>query len=165
MAKKAIKPMTWTVKYFDWNAQVIKDYDVLKYLEKDIKHFKKICDGSKAAFAEALKRELSWRYWSKCEWELIIEIDANKRVWLRPWIGRMNSEKARIDVTNDITFDWLAFAELHCSRQRFKNTAKVDVYDQLMFRWQDFVDYCWNYRHKWQRTKNKLGEQYDTSNE
>ena len=39
--KKEVKPFSWIVKIFDCNAQKIKDYDILKYREDDIKKLKK----------------------------------------------------------------------------------------------------------------------------
>ena len=35
--------LTWKVKNFDMNSQLIRDYDVLKYREEDIKKLKKKC--------------------------------------------------------------------------------------------------------------------------
>lgn len=150
--KQEFKPMSWLVKNFDFNAQVIKDYDVLRCYEDNIKKLKKKCT-TKEEFAEALKREIMYQYWSRAEYELIISIDENGYVWLSPWVGCRNPENARIDVTNDGTFDWKGFAELHICRQIYKNEAKVDIYDQLQWVWSDFVTYCWDYHHKWQRRK------------
>ena len=113
---------------------------------------KKKCN-TKEEFAEALRREMMWRYWSKCEWELIIRLTEDGRVILSPWVGCRNPDEVEIDV-NDITnFDWKGFAEEHIGKQIFKNEAKIDVYDQLMWQWDSFVDYVWNYHHKWQRRK------------
>ena len=150
--KQEFKPMSWLVKNFCCNKQVIEDYDVLKYREDDIKKMKKKST-TKEEFAEALRRECMYRYWSKCEWELIIEVTEDNRVVLKPWVGDRNVGQSTVDVTNDTSFDWRGFAELHIRKQIYKNEAKIDVYDQLMYGFDDFVDYCWNYRHKWQRRK------------
>lgn len=146
------KPMTWIVKNFDQNAQKIIDYDVLKYRENDIKKLKKKC-ATKEEFAEALRIEFMWQYWSRAEYELVIEIDKNDHIWLNPWCGCYNPEDVRIDVTDDESFDWKGFSEEHINKQIYKNKAKVSVYDQLVFKWDEFVSYCWNYHHKWQRNK------------
>ena len=150
--KKEFKPLSWKVKCFDYNKQIIEDYDILKYREDTIKKMKKKCN-TKEEFAEALRREMMWRYWSKCELELIIRLTEDGRVILSPWVGCRNPDEVEIDV-NDITnFDWKGFATEHIGKQIFKNEAKIDVYDQLMWQWEDFVDYVWNYHHKWQRRK------------
>ena len=147
--KKEFKPMSWKVKLFDINYGTVIDYDVLKYREADIKKMKKYCK-TKEEFATALMSEMRWAYWSRCEYELLIEITNDQRVILKPWIW---DTETGADVTDDESFDWRGFAEYHIGRQRCSNQAKIDVFNQLQYRWIDFVDYCWNYRHKWQRKK------------
>lgn len=150
MIKKEFKPLSWKVKCFDCNRQVIKDYDVLKYREKDIRKFKKKCE-TKEEFAEKLRREFQWQMWSRCEYELIIETTEDNRVLLKPWVGCRDEEAATIDVTNDQTFDWKGFAEHHIGKQIYKNEAKIDCYDQIMWTWPSIADYCWYTRLKYQR--------------
>ena len=150
--KQEFKPMTWIVKNFDQNTQKIIDYDVLKYREDQIKKLKKKC-ATKEEFAESLHREMQYTYWSRAEYELVIEIDKNDHIWLNPWCGCYKPEEVRIDVTDDESFDWKGFSEEHINKQIYKNKAKVSVYDQLVFKWDKFVSYCWNYHHKWQREK------------
>ena len=150
--KQEFKPMTWNVKCFDCNAQKIIDHNVLKYRENQINQLKKQYT-SKAGFAEALRHELMYSYWLKAEWELIIERTEDNHILLKPWVGCRDEEKATIDVTDDTTFDWKSFATEHMGKQTYKNKAKVSVYDQLVFKWDEFVSYCWNYHHKWQRRK------------
>lgn len=151
---KAIAPMKWLVKQFDVNAQKITDYDVLKYREDFIKKLKRKCAG-KDEFGEALRREMMWRYWSKCEYEIIVKRTEDNRLFLCAWCGCYDENNAAIEVTDDKTFDWSGFAKLHIDSQIFGDEAKVDIYDQLMYRWDEFVDYCWEYRHKYQRVKRK----------
>lgn len=150
--KKEVKPFSWIVKIFDCNAQKIKDYDILKYREDDIKKLKKKYT-TKEEFAEALRRECMYRFWSKAEWELIIECIEDSRVILRPWCGCYNPDEVKIDVTDDTSFDWQGFAAKHIKKQIFKNKAKIDVWDQIEYRWDEFVEYVWEYHHKWQRSK------------
>lgn len=148
--KKEFEPMSWLVTNFDCNAQKITYYDVLKYREDDIKKMKKTCD-TKEEFASALKSEMQYRFWSKAEYELIIRLTEDGKVILRPWCGCRNEDEAEIYVRNNIVFDWVSFAEHHIGKQIYKNEAKIDIYDQLQWQWDAFVDYCWNYRHKYQR--------------
>lgn len=151
--KKEFKPFTWLVTNFDCNAQVIKYYDVLKYREDFIKKLKKKCE-TKEEFAEKMRREMMWMYWSRSEWEMIIEVDDNNRVWLNPWVGCYESQNVRIDVTDREDFDWRGFAEDNILYKGYRDgKAKIDVWDQLSYRWDEFIDYIWNYRHKYQRVK------------
>ena len=150
--KQEFKPMSWPVKNFNMNSQTIEDYDILKHREDCIKQLKKKC-AAKEEFAEELKHEMMWQYWSRSEYELIIEVAEDNHVLLSPWVGCREPKKVKIDVTDDDSFDWRGFAEYHVDKQLYKNEAKIDIYNQLQWQWNNFVDYCWNYRHKWQRRK------------
>ena len=97
-----------------------------------------------------------WRFWSKCEWELIISIDNNDNIWLSPWVGCSDIEKTKINITNDNTFDWRNFAEKHIKSQIFGNKAKIDVYDQICWKWEEFVNYLWYTRLKYERKNPKF---------
>ena len=70
--KQEFKPLSWKVKNFDCNKQVIEDYDVLKYREDMIKKLKKKYK-TKEEFEKALRLEFRCQFWSRCEYELIIE--------------------------------------------------------------------------------------------
>ena len=120
------------VKYYNCNANKIEDYDVLKRRESEIKKFKKKC-ADKEDFANELRVEFMRRFWSKAEWELIVTKTAEGRVILSPWCGCADSDSCSIDVTDDASFDWSGFADEHIKRQIFKNQAKIDVYDQIMY--------------------------------
>lgn len=151
------KELTWLVTYYDFNADKIKYYDVLKHRVDFIKKLKKRCD-TKEEFAEKMCRELQWLYWSKCEWELIVEIDNNNRVWLNPWVGSREPENVRIDVTDREDFDWNGFAKKHIGEQVYKNKAKIDVFDQLTYenQFEKLIDYCWYTRLRYERDNPKF---------
>ena len=152
MAKREFKPLSWKVKNYCINSNKIWDYDVLEYRESQIKALKKQCI-TKEEFARELRKELFWQYWGRCEYEVIIEVDDNNRIWLRPWVGCVDPESVKIDVTNDESFDWKSFAAKYIGERIYQSYAKIDVWNQLEFMWNEFIDYVWNYRHKYQRTK------------
>lgn len=152
---KTYSQLTWNVKVFNINSQAIEDYDFLKYHEDLIKQLKKK-SATKEEFAKQLHNEMMYRFWSKAEWELIVEITDDGRVLLLPWCGTRDPEGKAIDVTDDTSFDWKTFAEAHISYQIFKYQAKIDVYDQIKWRWTEFVDYCWHTRLKYERRKAKF---------
>ena len=143
--KQAFKPMSWTVKNFDVNAQKITDHDVLKYREDEIKKLKKMCV-TKEEFAEKLRRGFRWAYGPKDAWELIIELTEDNRVLLKPWRVCYDEDACAIDVTDDTTFDWKGFSVEHIGE-------KVGVFSQLDYVWDDFISYCWDYHHKYQKNK------------
>lgn len=140
--------MKWDVYHYDINRNKIGLFNIFdhwsfcEYAKKAIKKLK-----TKEEFAEQLKRELQYFFWSKAEWELIIEITEDNRIFLIPWCGCRNPEEVKIEINQVATedgFDWKEFARLHTERQRYKNKAKIDVYDQVMWNWNEFIDYCWN---------------------
>jgi hypothetical protein len=157
---KEFKPLSWLVTYYDCNVDQIKYYDILKYRQDFIKKLKKKC-ANKEEFAKKLDSELRWSYWSKCEWELIVEVDENSRVWLSPWVGSRDPQKVKIDVTDREDFDWRGFAEVHIGRQIYKNRAKVDVYDQLTFadQFEKLIDCCWYTHLPYERDSEKFHRQ------
>lgn len=145
-------------KDFNCNKQLIENWDILHYREGDIKKLKKKC-ATRAEFAEKLRMEFMWRFWSKAEHELIISRTEDRRILLTPWCGCRHKEKATIDVTDDYSqLDWGAFADYHINKQIFKNEAKIDVYDQIMFgdRFEKLVDALWTTRFKYERDAPKF---------
>jgi len=153
MVKREFKPLSWKVKNYLINENKIWDYDILKYREDQIKKLKKKCS-TKEEFAKAMRCEMMWQYLSRAEYEVIIRLYDDGHILLFPWCGCCNPEEVAIDVTYDVSFDWKGFAEHHIGKQIYKNEAKIDIWDQLEYRWTEFIDYVWNYRHKYQRTKN-----------
>lgn len=137
--------MEWNVYTYDFNKNEIERYNIfwhgsfVEYVKNHIKKYK-----NKDEFADRLKSELQYYFWSKCEWELIIEVTEDSRIFLVPWVGCRNTEGAKIDVTDDTDFDWRSFAEYHINRQVHKDCAKIDVYDQVMMNWDSFLDYVWS---------------------
>lgn len=149
--------MHWEVLIDDVNSKIIKPYNVLAYKEEFIKKLKK-SSISKEAFAEKLMREMQYHYWSRCEYEILIGQNEDGSVFLTHLIGNTND---RTIVTNDTGIVWAEF--IKTMRDRFSYTIanceviKFDIYDQLEFRKQEFIDYCWNFRHKyWRYPKNVI---------
>ena len=145
------------VKYYNCNANKIEDYDVLKRREFEIKKFKKKC-ADKEDFANELRVEFMRRFWSKAEWELVVTKTTDGRVILSPWCGCPGPDDCSIDVTNDKSFDWSDFSDEHIKRQSFKNQAKIDVYDQIMYgdRFDKIVDELWYTRLPYERDHEKF---------
>ena len=148
-------PFSWYTLIHDFNAQTIIPYDILAHREFLIKRFKKQFE-TKEAFAEALHRDLKYQYWSRCEYEMLLYVE-NERVYLMPWVGKLRVDK--LDITDNPLLNWPAFAK-HLLRDRGwpdrtnnRTYVKFDIYDQIMFRFDELVDFCWSYQHKYQRHK------------
>lgn len=139
--------MEWIVYNFNVNKQKIEAYNILKhysfreYAKKAAKKYK-----TKEEFTEQLKRELMYYFWSRSEYELVIEITEDNRIFLNPWVGCREPEKVRIDVTDDTSFNWRAFAKKHIKQQIYKTKAKIDVFDQVNYMWDEFSEYIWENR-------------------
>lgn len=149
--RRKIEPFEWWVYIDNSNSRKIEKFNVLKHRAEDIKKMKKKSE-TKEDFAEKLKSYLMWQYWSRAEYELVIYVVDN-RVYLKPWCGCSDDNLRRIDVTEDTMLNWQKFAGHHIDKQSYKEVAKIDIWDQINFRWEEFVDYCWTYRHKYERVK------------
>ena len=105
--------MTWNVLIDDCNKKSIENYNVLKHEEKFIQEIKsqtKTFD----EFCKKLETHFKSRYWSRCEYELMIEINSENRVILSPLFFHRDYN---LDVTDRTDFDWRGFAEYHIKKQ------------------------------------------------
>lgn len=145
------------VKYHNFNADRIENYDVLKHQEKFIKNLKKKSQ-NREEFSKSLQSEFMYRFWTKCECELIISKMEEGRIILSPWIGGRNPETSFLDVTDDKNFDWVGFADKYIGKQNFGNKAKIDIYDQIMYgdRFSNLVDELWYTRLPYERDNPKF---------
>ena len=159
MSKKLVRsPFSWKTLIHDFNADAIKSHDVLACREDFIKKLKKKC-ATMEEFAEALDRDFMHQYWARCEYEMIIYIE-NGIVYLEPWVGEF--KEGRVDITDDTTLDWLAFAEKllehpWVDKETGRKYVKFDVYDQIRFRFDELIEFVWTYRHKYERRKKNEG--------
>ena len=135
--------MKWTVKNYNCNKDKIEDYDLFPYFETFLRELKKK-KKTKEEFAKEIRSELMYHFWSRAQYELIVEIRENDRIYLLPWCGCSDIEAAAIDVTDDKDFDWKGFAEKHTKSQVYGNSAKIDIWDQVEYRFEEFVSYCWD---------------------
>lgn len=147
MSKRS-KNLHWNVYIEDFNSKEIKAYDVLdnKYMEDKLKEIKKkfkkelkkISLGSSSnkiikwayeykqkIFAEELEWAIQYRYWAKCEYEVLI-------VGWPPAITIEELEK----LYNEKEGHYRVCPELETAK-------KVDIYSQVMLNWDIFVDYVW----------------------
>ena len=139
--------MKWTVKHYDYNIPAITDYDVFPYFEEFLLKLKKQ-KLTREEFAKEIKSELMYHYWSKCEYEIFIEKENDGRIYLLPHCGGREKDVAFLDVTDDTSFDWKGFAEMHIKMQIYGNKAKIDIWNQIEYRFDEFIEYCWDGIHK-----------------
>lgn len=142
--------LEWNVFYHSINKQEITTFNIFnhwKFAEDVQKSLKKFKD--KDEFAEQLRRDLMYYFWSKCEYEVIItsfptyitmnELDRiNEDRWLHK--DRYGTDYMRINVSPE-------------------TGAKIDIYEQVMNNWDIFVDYVWNSK---KRRKKKVDADDDS---
>ena len=127
------KNLVWNVFRYNINARIIERYNVFNH-SGFYTYVLKIDRKDKTAFAEQLKREAMYYFWSKCEMEVVITswppyIDAN--------------EYDRLTKENNENIDKRG------ESARVLNICptvgeKIDIYEQLMLNWDMFVEYTWN---------------------
>ena len=139
--------MEWFVKCQSWNNKKFERYNILKYSEDFIKKLKKKVN-SYEEFSKELRSEMMYRYWSKCEWEVVLKRE-NGRLYMLPW--PTHEGDVGEDITDDRLFDWNGFFDKVVENRVSKTECKIDVYEQLLYRWDAFVEYCFLYQHKYQR--------------
>lgn len=139
--------LVWNVYDYHFSASELRIFNVFKHrsfmdsveklLNKDI---------PKEEFAELLRRQALYYYWSKTEWECIIT-DTN------PQIGR--NELCRL-----LSECYEQLPKSKPTPRRYcinlADSYKLDVYSQIMLNWDEFVDYVWQYS-KTAKKQRKVG--------
>lgn len=95
--------LTWNTYVGNFNSgriEIHNIFDHYTFLEDCRKNAKKNGE-DKNAFAEQLRRDLMYSYWSKCEWEIVIDH------W--PHTDRCMEEK--VDVYDQVRLNWDLFVE------------------------------------------------------
>ena len=129
--------LEWNVFVSDFNTDKIEVHNVFdhyRFMEDLIKINKK-CKDNFNVFANEVKRSLMYYYWSKCEWEVVVTS-------FPPYINekellRLNEErKERIE----------KYGRFIRTDVDLITGKKIDVYDQVMLNWDNFITYLWNNR-------------------
>lgn len=127
--------LEWNVFRYDINKDKIVTFNIFNHwkfdedVQKSLKKFK-----DKDEFAEQLRRDLMYYFWSKCEYEVIItsfpphitmdELDRlNHERWSHK--DKYGTDYVRMSINLDAG-------------------AKIDIYEQVMNNWSIFLDYVWN---------------------
>lgn len=95
--------LTWNVYIENINQKKIEIYNIFSYygLEESFKKIKEECNGNKSEFAEKVDRALVYRFWAKCEWEII----------LSDWPPSDKFNKEKIDVYDQVRLNWDIFID------------------------------------------------------
>lgn len=96
----------WNVIVENANRRRIEIYNVLnKYFLEDLREIFRKTRDDKAAFEKCLRGEIMYRYWSKCEWEVVVtsmfaDVSPDRK---------FHDEK--VDVSDQIFLNWPAFVD------------------------------------------------------
>lgn len=138
--------LVWNVYDYNYNRD-LRIFNVFRHgsfmtaVEKLLK-----MDIPKEEFSELLRRQAQYYYWAKSEWECIITDT-------QPHIGRRELDRLLDDCYRKRTKD---DKPCHFSHVNLSDAEKIDVYDQLMLNWDEFVEYVWSFRKpKKSRSKKK----------
>ena len=95
--------LEWYAYYHEWNGNKIEPFNVFDHgsFYDDCKKNARKNIHDYDAFCEQLRRDAMYRYWSKCEWEIV----------LAPWISRGDTKEVKIDVYNQLRLNWDSFCK------------------------------------------------------
>lgn len=97
--------LEWNVWVSSPNLRAITVHNVFdhrRFYEDLQKAARKYKDSQRGEFEEVLRRYLMYYYWSKCEWEIILD----------HWPNRENSyREMKVDVYDQIKLNWEPFCD------------------------------------------------------
>lgn len=133
--------LTWIVFIEDINTRKIEHYNVFDHgrFMKDLVDIKKRIgkdEGFFPQFAAEVKSSLMYYFWSKCEWEVVITS------W-PPYVNGKEIDRLADEKTNCL-IDYGRFVRTYVNLEA---AEKIDVFDQVMMNWDQFIDYLWRNRH------------------
>lgn len=120
--------LSWYVYVYDRDQKKIEKKNIFKG-----GHWQTVVDAlmhqcrTKDEFAAKFKQKLMSVYWSRCEYEVVL---ATWPTYIsREELERLNREAK--DPCHNLTVN-------------LTTEIKIDVFDQLLMNWPQFVDYVWN---------------------
>lgn len=150
--------LCWNVYVGDFNSGEIKLFNVFNHygFYQDCLKAKKKYKDDKDGFAEEVRHSLMYCFWSKCEWEIILqhwpsgEYYSMRREALA---GKLCEAMASIGNSYDESDLWAvkpdSMVTIHVFPKRNRyHDKKIDVYEQVMNNWDIFIDYLWNNRNE-----------------
>lgn len=112
--------LEWNVYVSDFNNKKIVEHNVFDHwgVMADLrKAARKYRDKERAAFEEEMKNSLMYWYWSKCEWEIILD----------HWPTKGEEYQEKIDVFDQIKLNWANFCDyVWAHRAELRRREKKD---------------------------------------
>lgn len=134
--------LTWTVHREYISKNKLETYNIFAHRDffEDVRK-KLMSSETKEVFADCINISLCQYFMGKCEYEVIIT-NRNDRIIMT---SCFDSSDLKIDVTDDNNFDWVGFYK---DKRTCYNgeEIKIDIYDQVKYRYNEFVDYLWTFK-------------------
>lgn len=123
------KALSWFVFRHDLNTNRIEEYNVFTHrrFAKEIKQALRQ-EHDYDEFSATLKYIAMYYFWCKCEYEIVITS-------FPPYVNTNEMERI-IEYKNRKRLD----VSLDCAE-------KIDIFQQLMMNWKQFVSYVWSFKH------------------
>ena len=114
--------LEWNVFVSDFNHREIKTHNVFnhwRFMEDLKKIARKYRDRERDKFEEQMRRDLMYYYWSKCEWEIIID----------HWPPFKDGDySSKVDVWDQIEMNWRIFCDyVWAHRAELRRKEKKDA--------------------------------------
>ena len=147
--------LSWNVYYSNVNSREIILYNIFQHsgFYADCVKAKKKHKEDKDAFAGEVKTSLMYYFWSKCEWEIILDH------WPNGEIGDMRTTVKAGTLYDALRGSGVKYSPACIEYMRDKdveirafpvwskyNKRKIDVFDQVNNNWDVFIDYLWEHR-------------------
>ena len=142
--------LCWNVYVGDFNSGEIKLYNIFNHwaFYDDCVKVKKRFKDDREGFAKEVRSSLMYYFWSKCEWEVVLQhwpsgelYGLRKTFTMEEMYHGLKYPEGKILAAPDKRFQVRVFPE----HNRF-NDKKIDVYEQVMNNWDIFIDYLWEHR-------------------
>lgn len=129
-----MKKLVWNVYYHDVNGEKIKVVNVFKHssFNKDVEKLlkEKSTHGlTYNEFSKELKHIVQYYFWRKAEYEVVVTS------WV-PHIDNKELDRLISERANHSCYSYYVNLDVE---------NKIDIYEQLMLNWEQFVNYVWKF--------------------
>lgn len=95
--------LEWNVFIYNFNKKEIEVYNIFKHSRflEDCKKAARKYKGNREAFEHEIKTSLMYYYWSKCEWEIILD----------SLFPRDGFKQRKVDVYEQVMLNWQSFID------------------------------------------------------
>lgn len=148
--------LSWNVYIGDFNSGKIKCWNIFNhwfFYDSCVKAKKKYKDNMEG-FAEDVRSNLMYYFWSKCEYEVVIQpwpsgelYELREDVKIRHLNQMMSEAGIKYPRSNTFRLQEDREVTIHVfPKDNVFHDRKIDVYEQVMNNWDIFIRYLWDNR-------------------